>query len=133
MAGSAELLDTRLSRTLRCQHAHPRKDRGVTLYALAANRLFWQPGDPFTYPYSVDLQWDGKEWRVVMSEGVTFSAAAAIVSVDEALSPAWVTHLEKAEAGWLRPYLERIAVGDDVRGDELVAAFEKRHHRPLHG
>ncbi|MDF2994190.1 MAG: hypothetical protein K0S37_4704 [Microbacterium sp.] len=103
------------------------------IYALASNRLDWQPGDPFVYPYAVDLRWDEQRWRVEMSEGVTFSAVAAIVSVDEALSPAWAAHLAKAEAGWLRPYLERIAAGEDVTGDELVAAFEARHHRPLNG
>ncbi|MEV7692886.1 hypothetical protein AB0N73_06090 [Microbacterium sp. NPDC089189] len=103
------------------------------IYALASNRLFWQPGDPFVYPYAVDLRWDGQQWRVEMSEGVTFSAVAAIVSVDEALSPRWAAHIEKAEGGWLRPYLQRIASGEQVSGDELAAAFERRHRRPLDG
>lgn len=109
------------------------KPRPARIYALASTRLHWQPGDPFIYPYAVDLRWDGQEWRVEMSEGVTFSAVAAIVSVDEALSPAWAAHLAKAGAEWLRPYLERIAAGEDVSGDEIVAAFEERHHRPLDG
>ncbi|MDT0202458.1 hypothetical protein [Nocardioides sp. AE5] len=81
---------------------------------LASNRLFWEVGDPYVYPWSVDVSVEPSPAKVTVAEGVTHNAVAAIISVAEALSDAWTEHFERAEANWLRPYLERILQGDVV-------------------
>ncbi|GAB3919065.1 hypothetical protein GCM10027613_22150 [Microlunatus endophyticus] len=50
-------------------------------------------------------------------------------SVAEALSDKWVEHFDHAEAGWLRPYLQRILDGGTVTEDELIAHFVRLHGR----
>lgn len=53
---------------------------------LASNRLFWEDGDPYVYPWSVDVSVDPAPVKVTVAEGVTHSAVATTLDVTEALS-----------------------------------------------
>lgn len=97
-------------------------------FELASNRLSGD-GEEFIYPYSVDLSVDGSTWVVGVSEGVTFSAVGANLTVVDALSPTWIAHFSKAEGEWLVPYLRRIEGGESVEMSELVEHFERLHGR----
>ncbi len=110
------------------EHDHPTDDDSGRLIKAASNRLFWQPGEPFVYPYEIDLSVDDGTWTVHIGEGVTFSTAGADVSADEALT-SWRAHFVKAEGEWLVPYLRRIAAGETVRMRDLIDEFERRHGR----
>ncbi|NYG59322.1 hypothetical protein BJ980_002245 [Nocardioides daedukensis] len=96
---------------------------------LASNRLFWQVGDPYVHPYSVDVSVEPLPAKVTVAEGVTHNAVAAILDIAEALSDTWAEHFARAEADWLRPYLLRVLDGDLVTEAELVDHFVRLHGR----
>ena len=89
----------------------------------------WEVGDPYLYPYAVDLSVEPKPVQVQVSEGVTHSTAAAKITVEEALSEKWAEHFTKAEAEWLLPILLRLQHGGEVTEEELVSEFRARHGR----
>lgn len=70
---------------------------------LASNRLFWEVGDPYVHPWSVDVSVEPTPVKVTVAEGVTHNAVGATLDVAEALSEEWAEHFERAEANWLRP------------------------------
>lgn len=106
-------------------------DGGMTGRAIrvASTRLFWRTGDPFVYPYEVDLYFDDLGVRVALGEGVAHGAHGGVFTVIEALAPHWVEHLRKAGAEWLRPYLERMVLGEQVPEREIVDHFVRLHGR----
>lgn len=104
-------------------------DTGPNFVCLASNRLFWRVGDPYVYPYAVDIDFRETPPAIWVSEGVTFSAVGAKLTVAEALAPAWELHFGNAEAEWLRPYLTRMSQGETVAEEELVTHFLHLHGR----
>lgn len=96
---------------------------------LASNRLFWEVGDPYAYPYAVDISVGENGTRVYVSEGVTHSAVGADLSLDEALSSTWAEHFVRAEATWLQLLLERTRSGQAVSESEYIARFVDLHGR----
>lgn len=99
---------------------------------LASNRLFWELGDPFVYPWFVDLSVEPAPAKVTVGEGVAHGAVAATISPKEALGEEWAEHFDRAEASWLRPYLQRILEGEVVTEAELIAHFIRLHGRAPH-
>lgn len=98
-------------------------------YALASTRLFWQQGDPYIYPYEVSLYFDRLGVRAGIAEGDAHGRHGSMFSAVDALAPRWTEHFRKAGAEWLRPYLERVAFGEEVAEQELVEAFARLHGR----
>jgi hypothetical protein len=96
---------------------------------LASNRLFWKLGDPFVWPYSVEISVDGVP-KVSIGEGVAHGACGGVFTVDAALNSQWRDHFERAEATWLLPYLRRLSDGEIVAEAELVEHFISLHGRP---
>ncbi|THV27332.1 hypothetical protein [Glycomyces paridis] len=96
---------------------------------LASNLLGRSPEAPFTWPYWIDVSVDGPQAQVAFAEGVAHGSAGGVFTLEEALSPQWRTHFERAEGEWLLPYLERLAGGGVVTETELRAAFTERHGR----
>lgn len=97
---------------------------------LASNRLFWRVGDPYVRPWSVDVSVAPAPAKVTFAEGITFSAVAATVSIEEALDEQWRDHFARAEGAWLLPLLQRIGNGEAVTEAELVDHFVRLHGRP---
>ncbi|SDD01007.1 hypothetical protein [Glycomyces harbinensis] len=96
---------------------------------LASNWLDRAEGDPFTWPYWIDVSVSGPEPAVAIAEGVAHGASGGRFTVEEALKPEWRARFDKAEGTWLLPYLERLAAGDGVAEAELVRAFTGLHGR----
>ncbi|MFC4333793.1 hypothetical protein [Salininema proteolyticum] len=107
----------------------PSPGTGRRYLCLASNRLFWKAGDPFVYPWFVDVSVEPAPAKVAVAEGVAQGSMGAVISVAEALGEKWADHFEKAEAGWLRPYLRRILDGERVTEAELIAHFASLHGR----
>jgi hypothetical protein len=98
----------------------------VRYLKLASNRLGRPEGDPFVWPYRIDVSVAGPS--VVFAEGVAHGSVGGRFSVAETLTPEWREHFANAEGEWLLPYLERIAAGRPVAEADLV-----RHFTDLHG
>lgn len=96
---------------------------------LASNRLFWQVGDPFIWPYFVDLSVNEQPPLIGLAEGVAHGAHGGLFSPSEALTPKWTDLITKAEAEWLLPYIQRLASGETVTEGELIAHFRSLHGR----
>ncbi|WP_030154895.1 hypothetical protein [Glycomyces sp. NRRL B-16210] len=96
---------------------------------LASNRLDRSDGDPFVWPYWVDVSVTGPEPKVALAEGVAHGSAGGVFTVAAALEAGSRKHLERAEGEWLVPYLERLQAGETVTEQELVEAFTARHGR----
>lgn len=96
---------------------------------LAANRPAHDHDGAYVYPYWVDIALDGDPAMVALAEGDGHSHAGGYFTAQEALSSRWTRHLEQAGGAWLRPWLERLAAGEAVSEDELVADYTRRHGR----
>lgn len=96
---------------------------------LASNRLFWTLGDPFMWPYFVDLSVNVEPPLVGLAEGVAHGAHGGLFSPSEALKGHWREHFVKADALWLLPYVERLAAGGAVTEGELIRSFVRLHGR----
>jgi len=90
----------------------------------------WQPYDgekPYVYPYWVDLAVNGDRPVVAFAEGSGHASAGGYFTIEEAVSRMWSAHLDHAGGAWLRPYLQRLAAGEAVSEDELIADYTRRH------
>lgn len=96
---------------------------------LASNRFDRSEGDPFAWPYWIDVSLSGSEPSVVFAEGVAHGGAGGRFSAAEALEPQWRGHFANAGGEWLLPYLERIAAGRPVAEADLVRRFTALHGR----
>lgn len=99
------------------------------IFKLASNRLWWKVGDPYVYPYDVDLIIENGTWTIGFGEGVGHASVGAVVSAEEALEPGWSEHIRLAEGQWVLPYVQRIHAGTEVSPEEIVEEFERRHGR----
>ena len=96
---------------------------------LASNLLGRSEGDPFIWPYWIDVGVADPAKAVVLAEGVAHGAVGGTFSVEEALAPRWRRNFVKAEGEWLLPHLERIAAGHAVAEADLVRGFTDLHGR----
>ncbi|CAM3886455.1 hypothetical protein [Janibacter anophelis] len=98
---------------------------------LASNRLVVHEGEPYVFPYDVDLSVEPLPAGVGFSEGDHFGHHGGYFSVAEALDGSWDRHIAKAEGTWLVPYLKRLHRGEVVTEAELIAHFMRLHgHLP---
>lgn len=97
---------------------------------IASNRLFWKPGDPFIYPFNIDISVDADPPKVALSEGAAHGSVGGVFTPSEALSDKWAQHVHDAGGLWLRPYLQRLADGETVSESELSAHFVRLHGQP---
>lgn len=96
---------------------------------LATNWEAYDGQKPYTYPYWVDVSVNGERPMVAFSQGVGHASGGGYFTVEEAVLGMWSAHLDKAGGSWLRPYLERLAAGERVGEDELIAAYTQRHRQ----
>lgn len=96
-------------------------------YVLAtATKPLPTAGD-FQWPYEVSMAFDGTQHLVGVAEGVGHGAAAAFLTAAEALDPSWAQHFASADAGWLVPFVQRMAAGERVRAEEVIALYRDRN------
>ncbi|MCU4122010.1 hypothetical protein [Variovorax sp. N23] len=99
----------------------------ATYYVLAtATKPLPTSGD-FLWPYEVSLAFEGAQHPVGVAEGVGHGAAAAFLAAAEALEPSWAAHFESADAGWLVPFVRRMAAGERVQAQEVITAYRDRN------
>lgn len=96
---------------------------------LASSRQFWQAGDPFIYPRSVDISVEPRPASVIIAQGIAHDAVGATMGVEQALEDDWAGDIRQAGGAWLIPYLERIRNGETVTEVELIAHFIMLHGR----
>jgi hypothetical protein len=99
---------------------------------LASNRFDPHPppgpyGNGFIVPFTVDVSTAGR--MVAFSEGVAHGYMGGAFSLAEALTPGWASQFPAAQGEWLLPYLQRLADGESVTDDELIARFVAIHGR----
>lgn len=76
--------------------------------------------------HRVDLAFDGQEVLVAVSATAPTETHAAVVSPREALSATWADHLDRADAGWLLPWLRRAADGEDALEVPVLDELRRR-------
>ncbi|HEX8284959.1 MAG TPA: hypothetical protein VF588_16475 [Pyrinomonadaceae bacterium] len=81
----------------------------------------------FPWPYAIDVCFDPVPEPVAISEGVAHGAAGGTFSASEAIGAQWREHFEAANAGWLIPYLERLAAGVKLPREEILARYKQLH------
>ncbi|GAB3019263.1 hypothetical protein [Natronobiforma cellulositropha] len=90
-----------------------------THYHLASNHFDGEhANNPYRVVYTPE---DDADFQLV--EGAMHSEYATVASAREILADErWQSHLERADCLWLRPYLERIAAGEEVSAADLLTA-----------
>lgn len=96
-------------------------------YVLATGTKPLPTAGGFQWPYEVSMAFEGTEHPVGVAEGVGHGAAAAFLTAAEALGAAWGQHFASADAGWLVPFLRRMAAGERVRAEEVVAIYRAKN------
>ena len=98
----------------------------------------WTTPDPapdgWRWTYRTDVHLAGSDSRVAVSQSAPKENHAAVLSLDEALSPTWRGHLGDSGGAWLEPWLLRLrstaVAGRDLVHRDLLAAFAQRRGRP---
>lgn len=83
-----------------------------------------------TWPYFVDYSPDHPYGAWILAEGVGHGAAGGHFTPAEILTPQWREHLEITGTLWLIPIWERIAQGETVATNEVLAAYTHVHGKP---
>lgn len=96
---------------------------------LATNEQAHAPGKPYLYPYWVEVSVDGDRPMVMFAEGSGHAGSGGYFTIEAAVGGMWSAHLDNAGGSWLRPYLERLAAGESVGEDELIAEYVRRHRQ----
>jgi hypothetical protein len=81
------------------------------------------------YPYEVAVTVGPPCPLVMFAEGSGYTGGGGYFTVEDAVSGRWDAHLDQAGATWLKPFLERMAAGDEVAEAEIVRAFVAIHGR----
>ena len=81
------------------------------------------------WPYRIDVCFDGIDRPVGLSEGKCHGSAGGDFTAAQALERVWDRHFELAGGTWLRPYLARMAAGEQVQADEVVDRYAALHGR----
>ncbi|CAN7754885.1 hypothetical protein LJR290_006881 [Variovorax sp. LjRoot290] len=96
-------------------------------YVLASSTKPLPTSGDFQWPYEVSLAFEATPHPVGVAEGVGHGAAAAFLTAAEALGPSWAQHFVSADAGWLVPFVQRMAAGELVRAEEAISAYRDRN------
>jgi len=101
---------------------------------LASNWLERVEGDPFVWPFWVDVAGADPDDpdavnAVAIAEGVAHGSAGGVFSVEEALAPVFARVFEGSNGEWLLPHLERMRAGRRYSEAELAGLFRERHGR----
>jgi hypothetical protein len=83
------------------------------------------------WPYYVHVCFDnGVRQCVSMGEGAGHGSVGGTLSAEEASRSVWTEHVKYADGSWLQPYLERMAAGEHVSADEVIAHYTSIHGKP---
>lgn len=100
----------------------------------------WRPPSPeertagWRWRHRIDVSFAGPASRIAVSETAPKENHAAVLSLRDALAPAWDRHRQQADGAWLVPWLERLrdssSADQEEIGHALLVAFAQRHGRP---
>jgi hypothetical protein len=83
------------------------------------------------WPYEIAVCFEGVRTSVMFSEGVGgLASESGTFSAAEALDPRWQRYFDVTDAAWLRPYLERMAAGEQLDAEKVVSHYVRLHGHP---
>ena len=83
----------------------------------------------FGYPYGVDYSPDTPETPIIFWEGSGHMASGGLFTAAQALEAQWADHVRFAGVEWVVPLIERLARGELVALEEVLAAYKAVHGR----
>lgn len=96
-------------------------------YTLAKAEEVTPHSGGYPWPYEVSICFDQVPYQVVVAEGVAHGTAATRLTAVEALQNQWRLHFKKSKAEWLVPIIRRMASGEKVAAEEVLAAYMRNH------
>lgn len=75
----------------------------------------------YAWPYEVSLCFESTTRPVGFAEGEGQAAGGGVFTAMEALRPQWREHFAAANGEWLIPFIERLASGQALKANDLLA------------
>lgn len=112
----------------RRRRARLRQDDGLTFLVLGHSP---EGATGWPHPVSISIHPRGRTTLINFSVGPHIVNSGGQMPVDHVildgeLNEVFAEEFEACEARWLVPYLARLAAGEDVTADDLVAAYRSR-------
>ena len=80
----------------------------------------------YSYPYTVYYTPDA-DYPFYMGSGDARNGNGSFLSAKDMLRPEWQSDLQRAEAEWLIPLLERFAQGENITSAEILETYRQVH------
>jgi hypothetical protein len=108
------------------ERAKTQAGQKVLYYVLASATKPLPFAGGFQWPYEIAMAFAGTRHPLGMTEGVGHGSAGTYLTVTEALDLKWSAHFENADASWLLPFVQRMAAGERVQAEEVIAIYRDR-------